>query len=110
MSFASLQTNVTKVAFDHVEQIRTAINTIRAANNAAARSWRDILNDSNYPQSIPTPDHNVGIYAAHILALRNAMHSALDGVQVLDHGYTDSLTSPTAIKTVHITELQQRAQ
>jgi hypothetical protein len=25
-------------------------------------------------------------------------------------GYTDSLTSPTTIKTTHITQLQQRAQ
>jgi YD repeat-containing protein len=110
MTFASLQNGVTTVAFDHFEQIRTAINAVRGANNAAARSWRDILNDSNYPQSIPTPDHNVGIYAAHILALRNAMDTALAMVQVATSGYTDSLTSPTPIRKVHITDLQQRAQ
>ena len=65
--------------------------------------------DAGY-SSIPVPDHNVGIYAAHILALRSAMIAALSAVQITDAAYTDSLTSPTAIKALHITQLQLRAQ
>jgi hypothetical protein len=42
-------------------------------------------------------------------ALRNAMTAALAGVQIADSGYTDSLTTPTLIKALHITQLQQRA-
>jgi len=108
MSFTVVQTNVT-VAFDHFEQIRTAINAILAAQNGAALTWRQILDNAGFP-GIPVPDHNVPIYAAHIRALRSAMDAALANVQVATAAYTDSLTSPTPIKALHITQLQQRAQ
>jgi hypothetical protein len=109
MSFAALQANVTTVAFDHFDQIRTAINAILAAQNGAALSWRQILDNAGFP-NIPVPDHNALIYAAHIRALRNAMDSALAGVQVATSAYADTLTSPTPIKVLHINQLQQRAQ
>jgi hypothetical protein len=109
MTFAALQPNTIVVNFDHFEQIRTAINAIRAAQNNPALTWRQILDASGYT-TIPVPDHNVRIYAAHILALRNAMTAALAAVQITDSAYTDSLTSPTAIKSWHITELQLRSQ
>jgi YD repeat-containing protein len=111
MSFAALQSNVTVVNFDHFEQIRTAINYIRTAQNGAASplTWQQILSNAGYA-SAPIPNHNIGIYAAHILALRNAMTTALAGVQIADPGYTDSLASPTVIHAYHITQLQQRAQ
>jgi YD repeat-containing protein len=110
MSFAALPSN-TIVAFDHFEQIRTAINAILAAQNANAvpLSWQTILSNAGYT-NVPVPDHNARIYAAHILALRNAMTAALSGVQIADSAYTDSLSSPTVIHTYHITQLQQRAQ
>jgi hypothetical protein len=38
------------------------------------------------------------------------MDTALGSVQVATAAYTDSLTSPTPIKAMHITQLQQRAQ
>jgi hypothetical protein len=111
ISFAALQANVTVVNFDHFEQIRTAINCILTAQNGAASplTWQQILSNAGYGNA-PIPNHNAGIYAAHILALRYAMTTALGGVQILDPGYTDSLASPTMIKTYHITQLQQRAQ
>jgi len=109
MSFANPQTNGTHVNFDHFEQIRTAINAILVAQNGTQLTWRQILDASGYP-NVPVPDHNARVYAAHILALRNSMNAALGGVQVAVSGYTDSLTSPTWIKALHITQLQQRAQ
>jgi len=108
MSFAAIQTNVT-VAFDHFEQIRIAINAILAAQNGAALTWRQILDNAGFP-GVPVPDHNALIYAAHIRALRSAMDAALGSVQVATAAYTGSLTSPTPIKALHITQLQQRAQ
>ena len=109
VSFTALQANVTTVAFDHFEQIRTAINAILAAQVGAALTWRQILDNAGFP-GIPVPDHNVPIYAAHIRALRSTMDAALANVQVATAAYTDSLTSPTPIKAIHITQLQQRAQ
>ena len=109
MSFATLQANATVVNFDHFEQIRTAINAIRAAQNSPALTWRQILDAAGFP-NIPVPGHNAGIYAAHILALRSAMTAALSAVQITDSAYTDSLTSPTPIKALHITQLQYWAE
>src|SRR5207302_1722802 len=97
-------------SFSHFDQIRIAINAVRIANNDVALTWRQIL-DNAYPgQNIPEPGSNASILAKHLLALRFAMNAALDNVQVATSAYTDSLSSPTVIKTVHITQLQQRAQ
>ncbi len=109
MSFAPLQANVTTIAFSHFDQIRTAINAIRAAHGDGALTWRQILDLSNYT-SVPVPASNERIYTAHVLALRNAMNAALTNLQVPAPAYTDSLALPTLIKALHITELQQRAQ
>jgi YD repeat-containing protein len=109
IAFTTLQSGVTKVAFDHFEQIRTAINAVRLAHNDAALSWRQMLDLAGYT-TVPEAALNVRIYAAHILALRAAMDAALNNVQVATAGYTDSLTSPTPIRATHITQLQQRAQ
>jgi hypothetical protein len=109
MSFVALPSNII-VNFDHFEQIRTAINAIRGAQNSPALTWRQMLDAAGFPNSIPVPDHNAGIYAAHVLALRAAMDAALAAVQVPTSGYTDTLTSPTRISTYHITQLQLRAQ
>jgi YD repeat-containing protein len=109
MTFASIQAGVTTVAFSQFDQVLTAINCVRTANNDGQKTWRGILDDAGYTTT-PVPASNGIIYAAHILALRNAMHTALGKVQVTDPGYTDSLASPTPIKAQHIIELQQRAQ
>lgn len=77
MTFAALQSNVTIVAFDHFEQIRTAVNTILAAQNAPPLTWRQMLNNAGFDSTMPVADHYVRIYATHILALRNAMDTAL---------------------------------
>jgi hypothetical protein len=96
-----VQPSVTVVNFDHFEQIRTAINAIRGAQNSPALTWRQMLEAAGFPNGIPVPDHNAGIYAAHILALRTAIDAALAAVQVPTSGYTDSLASPTPISTSH---------
>jgi hypothetical protein len=109
MPFATLQAGVTIVAFSHFDQVLTAINDVRAAHNDGALTWRQILDQASY-QSVPVPASGVVIYAAHLLALRRAMDAALGSIQVPTAAYTDSLTSPTFIKALHIIQLQQRAQ
>jgi hypothetical protein len=109
MPFATPQGGVTIAAFSQFDQVLTAINDVRAANNDGALTWRQILDQASY-QSVPVPASSVVIYAAHVLALRRAMDGALGNVQVPTVAYTDSLTSPTVIKALHIIQLQQRAQ
>jgi hypothetical protein len=87
-------------------RIRT---TIMAAQNGAALTRRQILDNAGFP-GVPVPDHNVPIYAAHVRALRNDLDVALASVQIATAAYRDSPTSPTSIKVLHITQLQQRAQ
>jgi len=109
MPFATLQSGVTTVSFNQFDQILTAINAVRMAHNDGALTWRQVLDQAGY-QSVPVPASNGLVYAAHVLALRNAMNAALANVQVATSVYTDSLTSPTVIKALHIVQLQQRAQ
>ncbi len=109
MPFATLQAGVTTVTFSVFDQILTAINAVRLAHNDGSLTWRQILDQAGY-QSVPVPASNVVIYAAHVRALRSAMDAALGNVQVATAAYTDSLTSTTVIKAVHITQLQLRAQ
>ena len=59
---------------------------------------------------MPEPAIGAPIRAAHLLALRYAMDDALQAAGMPRPAYTDNLSSPTRIKVVHITELQQRAQ
>jgi hypothetical protein len=108
MAFAPIQTNAI-VHFSEFDQILTAVNDVRMAHNDGPLTWRQVLDQAGF-QSVPVPAFNAGIYAAHVIALRTAMNAALANVQVATFAYTDSLTSPTLIKALHITQLQQRAQ
>ena len=66
----------------------------------------NVIGQSN----VPVPAVGQRIYAAHVLALRRAMEDARNQLGVPTLGYTDALTSPTAIRGLHIYELQLRAQ
>ena len=109
MSFTAIQANVTVIAFSHFDQMLTAINAVRAANHDPGLSWREALDEGGFPDAV-VPASNVVIKAAHLVALRKAMDRALGAVLVPTAPYTDSLTTPTLIRRVHIIELQQRAQ
>jgi hypothetical protein len=108
MSFSTVQSNIT-IAFGHFDEIRIAINDIQTAMNTPNSSWRQILDASGY-QSVAVPVSGGPIMAAHLVSLRNAMNTALSVAGVPTSAYTDSVTSGTPIKAIHITELQLRAK
>lgn len=105
---------VPPIQYDHVEQLRTALNAVRAANGDPALSWPQLLVGAN---TAPTPGHNVGIYAAHIRALRSEVTAALGRLCpagsscgfATQPSFTDpTLTTspPVFIKAIHFTQLQ----
>ena len=108
ISFISV-TSGTTITFGQIDQLRTAVNAVRAANGWAALDWSSMI-------SAPTPVPAVGVqvYGAHIMALRAKMDEArgalLGGTQP---AYTDPTlpgTPRVAIRAIHVTELQGRAQ
>ncbi|MGH9419390.1 MAG: hypothetical protein ACRD3J_05400 [Thermoanaerobaculia bacterium] len=107
MTFSAVQRDV-GVAFSHFDEIHAEINITRAAHNDPNLTWRQILDNANFP-GVPIPAFNTRIYAAHILALRAALNTALVNLGVPTSAFTDNLASPTMIKALHINELQQRA-
>jgi Ig-like domain CHU_C associated len=110
MSFATIQQHVTFVAFSHFEQIRTAINLIRAARGDGDLGWAQLLQQAGYANAA-VPAQNGLIKAIHLLALRDGMNKARAAVALPSPGYTDSnVTTSTPIRAVHLTDLQQRAQ
>ncbi len=111
MTFANIQANVTVIAFNDFEEIRLAINAIRAAfNNAPAATWRTMLTNAGYLTSVPEPASGEAVRASYLIALRTAMNAALIDVQMPIPSYTDNVASGSPIKAVYINELQQRAK
>ena len=109
MSFTAIQQNMA-IAFAHFDQIRLAVNSIRAAHGDPDLSWRQILDHGGYSSGIE-PGQGSLIDAVHLLALRDAMNKARAAVGVpAATSYTDTLSMPTPIRATHLTELQQRAQ
>jgi YD repeat-containing protein len=91
------------VAATHFEEIRTAINALRAVFGLGQKAWSVIL-----PAGVPAPASNVPILAQHITSLRSAMNSARGDLQLplLAFGNDPSVTNTTPIRLVHITDLQ----
>lgn len=108
MTYATITPRVTVVTFSQFEELRAAVNAVRAVSGGAPVQWTDILQGSPAP---PAPAQNVRIYAEHILALRRTMDQARAALGLPTPSYTDpNLNSTVAIKATHITELRSRAQ
>jgi hypothetical protein len=104
MAFTSVTSGML-ISYTHMEQLLAAVNAVRAAAGWAAVSWNNIL-ASNQP--LPSP--NVAIVPAHILATRGRMNEALQALGVVTGGYTDPDPALKRIQSIHIWELQRRAQ
>jgi hypothetical protein len=76
MAFFGVGTG-TPVTAAITEQLLTALNALNAASGRPAVSWANIL-----PAGVPAPASGVGIYAAHVMSIKNAMGTALDAVGV----------------------------
>jgi hypothetical protein len=76
MVFTNVTTG-TPITFAATQELLTALNALNAASGRPAVTWAAIL-----PSGVPPPAHNVGVYAAHIMSVKNAMGQALDAIGV----------------------------
>ena len=105
MTFTTVTAGVTTINASVMEELRTAVNAVRAAAGWSAVTWDDMLGPGQ-----PLPDVSRQILGAHILALRGRMNEGLQALGVVIGGYTDPDPSLKTIRAIHITELQRRAQ
>lgn len=105
MLFTPLIPGQTIIAASHFEELRSAVNAVRAANGTAAASWSSIL-----PGGVPAPAPGVLILAQHLVSLRLAMSSARTDLGFPALGYTDESPLGVLIRAVHMTEIHGGVQ
>ena len=94
-----LTVGVTIIKQDHVLELRTAVNAVRAAAGLSAASWTD------------TSLTGVVVQAVHISELRSNLDGARSALGLSTGGYTDTLTpGSTIVKAQHVTELRDRVK
>jgi chitodextrinase len=94
-----LTVGVTIIKKDHVLELRTAVNAVRAAAGLSAASWTN------------TSLTGVVVQAVHISELRSNLDGARSALGLSTGGYTDALTpGSTIVKAQHVTELRDRVK
>ena len=86
---------------EHLEQLRSTVNLMRADCGLGAASWTDS------PVTPGTP-----IKAVHLMELRRALTEAYNACSLTAPSYTDSVLTPsvTPVKALHFTELREAAE
>ncbi len=82
-----------------------AVNSVRAALGWPALTWDNILAAND-----PVPNPGQSVTARQIASCRSRMNEALQALGVPAQTYTDPDLSLTAIKALHVAEVQERAQ
>jgi hypothetical protein len=91
-----LVVGTTTVTTAHVNELRTAINAVRALASLAGASFTDTLNAGATP-----------IKAIHINQARTALDAARSALSLSAIGYGETITATTTtIKASHVTELR----
>ena len=94
-----LVAGTTIVKAQHITELRSAVNAMRAAAGLSAATWTD--------SSLT----GVQIKAVHISELRSNLDAARSALGLSTPSYTDALTpGSTIVKAVHITELRDRVK
>jgi len=94
-----LVVGTTLIFKEHVLELRSAVNAVRAAAGLSAATWTD--------SSLT----GVVVQAAHVSELRSNLDAARSLLGLSTGGYTDTLTpGTTLIKAVHISELRDRVK
>ncbi|HYI34751.1 MAG TPA: hypothetical protein VEX88_14920 [Glaciibacter sp.] len=89
------------VGYAHYEEVRAAVNAIRAAAGLTALSWEQIV-----PGNAPTAAGL--IKGAHVLAMRGRMDEALQAHQIALSPYEDAVL--TVFRFRHIEQLREKTQ
>jgi len=91
-----LITNTTLVKSIHVDQLRQAVNAMRAAAGLAPQSFTD-----------PTLSSSIAVKTVHVQQLRDALAQARATLGLATQPFTDAtLTSSTLVKAVHLQDLR----
>jgi YD repeat-containing protein len=106
LAFTTVTTGMV-ITYAQFDELRAGLNALRWAAGDPPWSWSQ-LNTQSCAQAPVVPQQGGVIYAAHILALRCAMDTALQRLGVATRAYTDPNVTGVAIKAVHVRELQQR--
>jgi Bacterial Ig domain len=85
----------TEIKAAHFTELRTAVNSLRAALGLAPTVWTD-------PTLVPG---NTRVRAIHLTELRNALSQAYQAAGRMLPTFTDSL-GPTIIRAIHLNELR----
>lgn len=94
-----LAAGVTVVKAQHLTELRTAVNAVRALAGLGGATWTD------------SALAGITIKAAHTQELRSNLDQALSALGFTLSAYTDStLSSSIGVKKVHIEELRQRVK
>lgn len=111
MTFTTIVSNATVIDDAHLEELRIALNALRAANSmtALALSWADLLAGTG----VPAPGPGVGIYRKHVEVLRSNFNATLQ--QLLEVSSMPNYTNPDlvaepTVRAIHLTEIQERAK
>ena len=94
-----LVAGTTIVQAQHITELRSAVNAVRAAAGLSAATWTD--------SSLT----GVEIKAVHISELRSNLDAARSALGLSTGSYTDALTpGSTIVKAVHVSELRDRVK
>jgi hypothetical protein len=93
-----LTAGVTMIKAQHLDELRQAVNAVRALANLQPASWTD-----------PSLS-GVAIKSAHLQELRTNLDQALSALGVVTSPYTDPSLASAFIKKVHIEELRARVK
>jgi len=94
-----LVASTTLILAVHINEVRQAVNAVRAAAGLSAASWTD------------SSLSGVEIKAVHVTELRSNLDAARTALGLSTSAYTDTLTPATTIvKAVHVNELRDRVK
>ena len=106
MVFSQLVAGESTILASHLEELRTAVNAVRAAYDGSAPvSWTSLL-----PPGVPAPAADVAILADHVMSLRSALNTARQSLGLATLTFTDPTLISVPVKLVHQTEIRGGVQ
>lgn len=103
INFTAIQSNVTRVSSTHMNELLSAVNSVRAISGWQAVTWSNILSTN-----APLPASGNIITAEHLIAIRNRLNEALHALGVSVNGYADEDLRLKTIQAAHMTAIQDR--
>lgn len=104
VSYSDNPNSATPIKAIHLNQLRQAVNAVRALAGLAVATW-------TYPDPVSLPlDQRRPVYVTDLQDLRTNLDTALSALGLTVTGYTDPSLSGVRIQKVHINEIRQRVK